>query len=224
MVLIVELGISLALCLLCTSLVWGAKPLKTWFVAVVFGVSFVLDILGAVFSANLYPLTALLVFLVAVSAGVWLGRAISIKRLWPLLLLLVILSALDTTQIVLTHLSSSAQSQSTHVPAGDLYVNFLLFLPGQHNYVLGIGDLWLITAMAEYWRRRDAGIFLAFLPGALALILVYALFLFFPGLEPIALVPFLTAGWLCSVALFRPRSQRESKEQERRVNSSPSDA
>jgi hypothetical protein len=78
--------------------------------------------------------------------------------------------------------------------------------------------------MAEYWRRRDAGIFLAFLPGALALILVYALFLFFPGLEPIALVPFLTAGWLCSVALFRPRSQRESKEQERRVNSSPSDA
>jgi hypothetical protein len=213
MLLIVKLAISLALCLLCTALVWSARPLHTWIFALTFGMSFILDVLGVVFSVNLYPWTALLVLLVAVSAGLWLGRAISIKRLWPFLLLLVILSLLDATQIILTHLSSSAQTQGTqsaHVPAADLYINFLFFLPGGQNYVIGILDLWLIAAIAEYWRRRNAAFWLALSPGALALIVAYGLLLLFPGLEPIALIPFLAAGWLCSVAFSQSRGKRES--------------
>jgi len=212
MIFIAQVGISVVLCLLCTALTWCSRPLKTWLLAVIFGISFVLDILGAVFSVNLYPLTALLVLLVAVSAGLWLGRAISIKRLWPFLLVLVPLSALDITQIILTHLAGPAASQSAHVPAGDLYVDFLLFLPGGQNYVLGIGDLWIITAIAEYWRRREAAFWLALFPGALAFIVADGLLQLFPGLDPIALIPFLTAGWLCSLALYRLRIRKAQAE------------
>jgi len=211
MVFIVESGISLALCLLCTALAWAARSLNTWPFAIVFGISFILDILGVVFSANLYPWTALLVLLVAVSAGVWLGRAISIKRLWPFLLLLVVLSLLDTTQIILTHLSSPSQAQSSHVPVGNLYVNFLLFVPGERPYVVGIFDLWLVTAIAEYWRRRGAAFWLALSPGVFAFLLAYILILLFPGLSPLALIPFLSVGWLCSVALYRQRGQLQAK-------------
>lgn len=50
MVLIVELAISFALCLLCTGLVWSARPLHTWTFTLAFGISFLLDVLGAVFS------------------------------------------------------------------------------------------------------------------------------------------------------------------------------
>ncbi len=208
MLLIIEFGISLVLFALCVALVWAARPLKTWPIALAFGVGLVLIILGIVFSAALYPWTALLVLLVAGSAGLWLGRVISIKHLWPFLLLLVMLSVLDTTQIVLSHLSSapSGGTQSANVPAGDLYINFLLFLPNGRHYVIGIFDLWLVTAMAEYWRRRGAEFWLALVPGVFALVLVYGLILLFPGLSPLALIPFLTAGWLGSIALYRARS------------------
>jgi hypothetical protein len=206
MTFITELSVSLTLCLLCTIFAWGTRPLKTWFFAIAFGIFLALDILGIVFSANLYPWTALLVLMVSMSAGVWLGRALSIKRLWPFLLLLVILSVLDTAQIVLTHLSAASQAQSTHstsIPAGNLYINFLLFLPGGQYYTLGIFDLWLMTAMAEYWRRRQAPFWIALSPAVLALVPVYSLITLFPILDPIALIPFLTASWLCSIALYR---------------------
>jgi hypothetical protein len=63
--------------------------------------------------------------------------------------------------------------------------------------------------MAEYWRRRDAEFWLALAPGVLAITLISVLILLFPSLSPLALIPFLTAGWLCSVALYRSRGQRQ---------------
>ena len=212
MLFIVGLGVSLVLFLLCTVLVWGARPLKTWFFAIAFGVGLALLILGIVFSADVYPWTALLVLLVAVSGGLWLGRSLSIKRLGPFLLLLVILSVLDTAQVVLTHLSSAPHAQSTTVPPGNLYSNFLLFLPGGQHYGIGIFDLWLVTAIAEYWRRRDAEFWLALAPGVLAIILAYVLILLFPNLSPLPLIPFITAGWLCSVAVYRSRGEHQESE------------
>src|SRR5438270_1801390 len=128
-----ELILSLLLTLLCTALAWGTKQLKKWPIATVFGDGLALTILGAVFSVAAYPWTDVLVLLVAVTAGLLLGRAMPAK-LWPFLLLLLVLSILDIVQIVLTSGPPSPGSQSASTPAAQLYGNFLLRLPwGRYN-------------------------------------------------------------------------------------------
>lgn len=79
-------------------------------------------------------------------------------------------------------------------------------------------SLWFVSKESQADERnvasrptdRNAAFWLAFSPGALALIVAYGLLLLFPGLEPIALIPFLAAGWLCSIAFSRSRGKRES--------------
>jgi hypothetical protein len=138
---------------------------------------------------------------VAVTAGLLLSRAMPTK-LWPFLVLLLVLSILDVVQIVLTSgpPSPGSQSASTSTPAAQLYGNFLLHLPwGRYN--IGIFDLLLLTAMAEYWRKRDSAFLVALAPGVIGFILAFGFGQFiYAGALP--LIPFLTAGWLCSAGLY----------------------
>ncbi len=191
--------LSLVLALLCTTIPWGTKQSKSWPIAIVLGVSIVLSILGTTFSAAWYPWTDIVVLLAAVTAGLLLGRAMSAK-LWPFLLLLLVLSTLDIVQIVLTTHASAPSSQSASVPAAQLYGNFLLNLPwGRYN--IGIFDLWLITAMAEYWRKRGSEFLVALAPGVIGIVLAFAVIQFiYAGILP--LIPFLTVGWLCSAGIY----------------------
>jgi hypothetical protein len=121
---------SLVLAVLCAVIPWGTKHIKSWPIAIVFAAGLVLGILGIVFSVAWYPRTDLLVLLVAESAGLLLSRAMPTK-LWPFLLLLLVLSILDVIQIVLTSGSSSPGSQSagTSTPPAQLYGYFLHHLP-----------------------------------------------------------------------------------------------
>ncbi len=86
-----------------------------------------------------------------------LGRGIP-PRLRPFLIVLLVLSVLDVLQIVLTAGSTPPGSAGGQAPNGSdplLLGNFLLLLPwGRYN--VGGGDLLLITALAEHWRRRGA--------------------------------------------------------------------
>jgi hypothetical protein len=60
---------------------------------------------------------------------------------------------------------------------------------------------------AEHWRRRGGSYLIALLPGVLGFLLVYgAVRLAQRGGWP--LIPFITAGWLCSEALSRVRSRQ----------------
>ena len=200
------LVLSLVLALFCAAIAWCVKPLRNWLIAVVLAVGIVLSVLGAVFSPVEYPWTNIVVLLVAMSAGLLLGRAMSTK-VWPFLLLLIVLSILDVVQIVLTSGSPSPGTSSAGVPTAQLYGNFLLRLPwGRYN--IGIFDLLLMTAMAEYWRKRGSDFLMAVAPGAIGLILAVGAGQFITGGLP--LIPFLTAGWLVSVAIhrFRQRSER----------------
>ena len=70
---------SLVLVLLCMAVPWFTGQVKTWQVLVVFCVSLVLWILGAVFSLGWYPWTNIVVFLVGVGAGMLLARVIPAK-------------------------------------------------------------------------------------------------------------------------------------------------
>jgi hypothetical protein len=204
-----EIIVSLVLALLCAAIPWGAKQLKSWPIAMVFGAGLVLSILGIVFSIAGYPWTDLLVLLVAVSAGLLLGRAMPAK-LWPFLLLLFVLSILDVVQILLPSPGPAAGSQSVSAPAAQLYGNFLLHLPwGRYN--IGIFDLLLMTAMAEYWRKRGSAFLVALAPGVIGFILAFGFgYFIFAGALP--LIPFLTVGWLCSVGVDHYRNRPDRSE------------
>jgi len=211
MAILLPLVPSLVLAVFCAVIPWGTKQIKSWPIVIVFGAGLVLGILGIVFSLAWYPWTDLLVLLVAVSAGLLLSRAIPTK-LWPFLLLLLVLSILDVIQIVLTSgpPSPGSQSAGTSTPAAQLYGNFLLHLPwGRYN--IGIFDLMLLTAMGEYWRRRGSTLLVALAPGVIGFILALGFGQFiYAGALP--LIPFISIGWLCSAGLYyyhhRPNRSR----------------
>jgi hypothetical protein len=76
------------------------------------------------------------------------------------------------------------------------------------HYLVGVFDL-LIAAAAEHWRRRGGSYLIALLPGVLGFLLADgAVWLTQRGGWP--LIPFITAGWLCSEAVWHVRRQPTS--------------
>lgn len=203
---------SLALTVLCTMVPWGARQVKSWQIALVVGAALILSVLGIVFSLAWYPWTDLLILLGALSGGVVLSRVMSTK-LWPFLLLLLVLSIADVVQqAVLTAGSTSPGNQSagTSIPTGELYGNFLVSLPWGH-YNIGIFDLLLLTALAEYWRRRGSAFLVGLASGVIGFLLALVFTLFIYG-GALPLIPFLLAGWLCSVGLNAYRQRHNGSQ------------
>jgi hypothetical protein len=221
MLAIIEQSIlSLLLALTCAAVPWLARRLRAWPLVGGLLVGIVVSFLGVALSLPLYPWSNLVVLLMALTAGLLLGRGVP-PNFWPFLIVLVILSVLDAAQIALTGglVPVSASSSSAH-PAGAasgplLYLNVLLPLPAGH-YLLGIFDLLVLTAVAEHWRRRGGTYPLASLPGVLGFLLASGA-VWVTQLGGWPLLPFLTAGWLCSEAASRVRSQPAQPAAEQRL-------
>jgi len=193
-----SLFLSLAIAASAAGVPWVGSGVNRWYLtgALAVGLTFSGIIAGVPLAA--YPWTDLVVLLVSLSAGILLGRSLS-QTAWPMLVLLVVLSALDVAQIVLTSHSPSPSRQQSIPPPGQLVGNFFLALPAGH-FNIGIFDIFTIAAISEHWRRRGACIYLAEAPGIIGLILAFAfLWLAYEGSLP--LIPFLLLGWLCSVLL-----------------------
>ena len=196
--------LSIPLTLLCSAAPWLTRQVKGWLLTLGLGLGIALVVVGIVFSLAFYPWTNLVVLLVAVTGGLLLGRIIP-PRFRPWLMVLLVLSVLDILQIALTAGSSPPGTSGGQAPSGSdplLLGNFLLVLPwGRFN--LGIFDLLLVTALAEYWRRRGGSYLLAVVPGLLGLFLLPPIVLLVTAVGNLPLIPFLTAGWLGSEGLHR---------------------
>jgi hypothetical protein len=208
--LLADLGISLALALAFAAVPWLARWIWTPFLVGL--------LVGAILSPNfpevsltMYPWSDFVVAALALLGGILLGRVMP-PRFRPTLILLLVLSALDVAQIVLT---SGAAPPTTSGPATDgdvsgwfALANYVIRLPA-HNYKVGILDLLLITALAEHWRRRAASYVLALVPGAIGFALAYV-FAWLTNIGGLPLAPFFTAGWLCAEGVHRARSHRHT--------------
>jgi hypothetical protein len=196
--------LSIPLTLLCSAAPWLTRQFKGWLLTLGLGLGIALAVVGIVFSLAVYPWTDLVVLLVAVTGGLLLGRIIP-PRFRPWLIVLLVFSTLDILQIALTAGSSPPGTSRGQAPSGSdplLLGNFLLVLPwGRFN--LGIFDLLLVTALAEYWRRRRGSYLIAVVPGLLGLFLLPPIVLLVTPVGNLPLIPFLTAGWLGSEGLHR---------------------
>jgi hypothetical protein len=196
--------LNIPLALVCSAVPWLTRPVKSWLLAIGLAVGLALVVSAIVFALAVYPWTDLVVLLVALTGGVLLGRGMP-PRFRPFLIVLLVLSVLDVVQIALTASSTPPGSLGGPAPRGSdplLLGNFLLSLPwGRYN--IGGGDLLLITALAEHWRRRGASYLIALLPGVLGFLLTYA----FIWAGNLPLIPFITVGWVGSEGVHRVLSR-----------------
>ena len=157
---------------------------------------------GAVLGLAFYPYSDVVVAAVSVLAGIALGRVMP-PRFRPLLVLLLVLSALDVAQNVLTSGPTTGGPVTTSQPDPHfIWLNFRLPLAGGH-FNIGFADLLLIAAVSENLRRRNATLPLTLLPGVIGLGLGEALAATISQPAPTivaavseSLIPFLTAGFV----------------------------
>lgn len=200
------MAFSILLALACSTVTWLLHRLRRLPLALGLAVGIVMMASGAFLSVA-YPWSNILVLLVALTAGMLLGRGIAARPI-PLLLLLSILSALDIVQVVLRSGAPAPGQGAADSPAWLLYLNFTLWLAsGRFN--LGIIDLLLVAAMTEHWLRRGGSIPLSFSPGLFGFVLA-DIFVLATTLVNLPLIPFLTVGWLCSEGWHHFISQRAS--------------
>jgi hypothetical protein len=188
---------SLALALACTAIPWLARALGSWPLALALIVGMTVTLLGVALALPLSPWIDLVTLLVAWSGGLLLGRGAPLRFL-PFLLLFLCFSALDVLLTAGLSLAPPPPADSaTPLRVGD----FLLLLPWG-RFETNVVDLLLLTALAEHWRRRGASYLVAFLPGALGFLLA-AGFLFVTRLGILPGIPFFTAGYVLTEAVYR---------------------
>ncbi len=126
------------------------------------------------------------VFASYVVGGALIGRAIPASPV-AMALFLAIISTLDILWIVM--------AGNTPTPFNS-YTDFSLEF-GSVVSSIGSFDLILASAITTHWRRRKATIFLSLAPAPLGMILSNVFFSIV-GMANLALVPFISAGWLIS--------------------------
>lgn len=183
---------------------WLTGKLTGRLIGAVFVVLLALLVTLATLAVHLYPWSIALVLGVALAGGVGLGRLVP-ARIPAWLVLLVALSILDVVQVVLTSGSSTPGPRGEHGPVLGQYINLQLLLPwGQSN--IGIADLLLATGIGEFWRRAGAPVWTA--PFTVVVGLGLAdFFVAVSGVRGVALVPFLTLGWLVVAAAAELRKR-----------------
>lgn len=204
-----HLTLSLAVTLALSGLVWLVPfQRRRWLVvATVIGVGIVVG--GTIFGWPLYPLSDVVVLAFGLSAGMLLGRVFPLSP-WPFFVFLVALSLLDVAQ----NLAFSGPTLGPASPGGApdshlIWLNFRVPLPAGNHLNIGFADLILIAAMTERLRRYRTTFAISALPGVAGLLIAeVSLFLYrprgaFASALLASLVPFLTVGWLLSVAILK---------------------
>jgi hypothetical protein len=198
------LVLSLALALLCAAIPWLARPLGGWPLGIALVVGIAVSLIGVARPLPPFPWADLVVLVVAWSGGLLLGRGMA-PRFQPVLLVFLCLSALDVLLTAGLSLSPPQPSASTTtLRLGD----FLLLLPWG-RFETNVVDLLLLTALAEHWRRRGASCLIAVLPGVLGLLLA-AGFLLVTRLGILPGIPFFTAGYVLTEAVYRSTSRHRA--------------
>jgi hypothetical protein len=195
------LVLSLALVLVCSAIPWLARPLRVWPLTIALVVGIAATVLGAVLELPQYPWLDVAVLVAAWSGGLLLGRGVA-PGFRPLLLLFLCLSVADVL------LTGGVSLSSRHTTGGATplrFADFLLLLPGG-RFEIGALDILLLAALAEHWRRRGAGYLIALLPGALGYVLALGV-VFVTGLGIVPGIPFFTAGYALSEAVYRSSSR-----------------
>ncbi|MGH2514804.1 MAG: hypothetical protein ACRDHP_04035 [Ktedonobacterales bacterium] len=205
MALLMSLLLSLLLAVFSAIIPWVVARVKRGPLVAAFVVGVALSIASVSFTLISYPWINLIVLLVSLSAGVLLGRSLPAKT-WPFLIVLLVLSVLDITQIVLSSQAPAPAHVAAIPPTGQLVGNFFLLLPwGRFN--IGLFDIFIIAAISEHARKRGLTFVLALLPSVLGIVLAFAFRQFiYNGTLP--LIPFLTIGWICDLALVSWYRQR----------------
>lgn len=207
MLIALKIVVGVVTTVFCSALPWVTARVAHRVLAVVLAVFVAVAAAGTILGLALFPVSDAVVLGVAVSGGVLLGRALP-TRFTPVLIVLLALSLLDLVQVVvLSGPPSSGQSTQSAVPDPHLiWLNFRVPLPSGH-FNIGFGDLLLVAALGENFRRRGAGWPVAGLPGVVALtagtLIASAPVVqqFAAGAFSEALVPYLAAGWLIATAL-----------------------
>ena len=193
--------LSLLLALVCSALPWLARPLGGWTLVILLIVGIAVGLISLALVLPLYPWSDLVVLVVAWSGGLLLARWVA-PHFRPFLLLFLCFSAVDTLQFTAGLSASSASGPPTPVNSTALHLgDFLLMLP-LGRFAINIVDLLLITALAEHWRRRGATYLIALLPSALGFLLADG-FVVVTGLGLLPGIPFFTAGYVVSEAVYR---------------------
>jgi hypothetical protein len=200
---LIVLGLSLTLTLVCTAIPWLARPLGGWPLAIALVAGIIVDLLGVVLAVPLYPWLDLAVLVVAWSGGLLLGRGIA-PRFQPFLLLFLCLSAADVLLTGSLSLSSHHAAAGSNAAGGSTplrFGDFLLLLPWG-RFETNVVDILLLTTLAEHWRRRGSGYLIALLPGILAFLLADG-FVLVTRLGIVPGIPFFTAGYVCTEGVVR---------------------
>jgi hypothetical protein len=151
----------------------------------------VVAVAGIVLGFRPYPFTNAVVVAFCITAGTSIGRAVPPRRR-PMAALLAVLAALDTVQVF------AADPHADGPSAMRLWTMLLLVTP-LGSSAIGFGDLAVVAAIGEHWRRRGGNLAWSVLPGAMGLALVDAFsILVFKGNLP--LLPFLLVAWLLTEA------------------------
>ena len=200
-----SLGITLVLAATCVCVSRPARNIGMFPLAVLLALSAAVWILGAALSLGWYPLVSVVDIVFATALGQFVGRAVP-ARFRPFLVLLVILSVLDTLQVGLsTHFYDGAQNSS--LSAGQFYSTVVVKLP-LGNYRLGPFDLAVAAAIGAHWLARGAGLRVPLVGVAAAVTGAYGVMLSGPLTLP--LIPFFLAGWLGSEAWYRGQAARQA--------------
>jgi hypothetical protein len=185
---------------------WLASEVPGRALAVVFGLLLAMVALAAALSLDLYPWSIVLVLGAAITGGIGLGRVMP-ARWRPWLTLLVLLSIIDLVQVALTSQTPLPGPQSAHGAVLGQYLNLRLLLPWGRDSI-GAADLLLAAGIGEFWRRYGGRPWVAPLPAAIGLTLA-DLFVVATSTQGLALVPFLTVGWLFVLVARAKLSARE---------------
>ncbi len=132
------------------------------------------------------------IFAGAVITGAAVGRAIP-ARPGPMALFLAVISTLDVLWIWFGTGSGTQLGP---------YANFSLEF-GSGLSSIGSADLIVASAITTHWRRRKASIPVSLAPAPMGMIgsNVFALV---TGVTNLALLPFITAGWIITQFCYRP--------------------
>ncbi len=182
---------------------WAVQRLSTRTVIAGSVAGSAVAVMASVAGIDGYPWSNVVVLMVAVAGGVGVGRWVT-PTARAMFLLLAVLSALDLSQLLWAG-GTRAQGPA---PWETWFHLLVLAADGTPILKIGVVDLLLVAAVAEHWRRRGAGFWLAALTGPVGLALSSGYAWVVRPAGGMVLVPFVFVGWSMSELWWRRHRRR----------------